>query len=188
MLIAGIDPGKHGAAALVDTTALRVLDVMDLPVMQSGAIAWVDGAVLGDWLEEWSPELAIVEQVGTWLGDTPNMFRNIAMLVRIAGGIETMLSSLSIPIVHVQPGAWKKRAGLLKQGKEQSLALAKARLSWPAGTMYLAKHEGRAEAALIALYGRAPQAPARAPKRSTKVNQAAAESLPAGPLFRGEAA
>jgi crossover junction endodeoxyribonuclease RuvC len=188
MLVAGIDPGKHGAAAVVDTEALRVLDVMDLPVMQSGAIAWVDGAVLGDWLEEWNPEQAIVEHVGVWAGDTPGMFGRIAMMCRIAGGIETMLSSLSIPIVHASPQAWKKRAGLSKQGKEQSLALAKARLSWPAGTMYLAKHEGRAEAALIALYGRAPQAPARAPKRSKIVDQALAENVPAGPLFRGNLA
>jgi hypothetical protein len=188
MLVAGIDPGTHGAAVLLDTDALRVLTVMDLPIMQSGAIAWVDGALFGDWLEEWEPELAVVEQVGTWSGDMPGMARNIAMMCRIAGGVETMLASFSIPIVHVNPPAWKKRAGLTGQGKEQSLALAKARLSWPQGTLYLAKHDGRAEAALIALYGRPPQAPARAPKRSKVVDQAAAESLPAGPLFRGEAA
>jgi hypothetical protein len=151
-------------------------------MISTGKTTWTDGALLGDWLDEHRPQRALVELIHFWPG-MPNA-SGAAVLCRVAGGIETMLSSLAIPFEHVQPAAWKRRAGLLKKDKSASMALAKARLSWPEGGCYLAKHHGRAEAALIALYGRAPLAPPKAPKRSKIVDRVAAECLPVGPLFR----
>lgn len=186
MLVLGVDCGVTGALALVDTEALRVLDVIDMPVIRAGKLTWVDGAVLGDWLEPLRPDIAVVELVNHWAGD-PHPSRT-ALMCRLAGGLEALLSAFAIPTVHVIPSAWKRRAGLLKKGKEESLALAKARLSWPANTLHLARHHGRAEAGLIALFGRAPEAPPKPPKRSKAVLSAMAANVPPGPLFRGDAA
>jgi crossover junction endodeoxyribonuclease RuvC len=183
MLVAGFDPGVTGAAVVIDDTSLQVLAAIDLPIVRSGKLAWVDGCVLADWLEEWQPEIAVVELVTYWPGDR-NM-GNTSAMVRLAGGIEAVLSGLSLPFLHAAPSAWKRRAGLLGKGKPESMALARARLSWPHGTAELAKHHNRAEAGLIALFGRAPAAPAKARKRSKIVDQLAAQNLPPGSLFGG---
>lgn len=181
MFTLGVDPGCTGALVLVDVDALRVLRLLDIPLIRDKKLAWVDGAIVIDWLEECRPEIAVVERVHYWSYDKhPSA---TSYMVRIAGGIEACLSVLSIPIVHVEPSAWKRRAGLIGKDKTASLALAKARLSWPAGTMRLEKHKDRAEAALVALYGRTPQAPPKAPKRSKAVDKLAAENVPPGPLF-----
>lgn len=183
MLIVGIDPGTTGAAIALDPDALRVADVFDLQVVKSGKTTWLDGAMLADWLDKWRPDLAILEHVHYWSQDKhPD---KTSYMVRLSGGIEAVLSCLNIPFLHVQPHVWKRRAGLMGKDKSASLALAKARLSWPADTLRLAKHEHRAEAALVALYGRAPAAPPKPPRRNKIVDQLAAENVPPGSLFGG---
>lgn len=185
MLVLGVDPGVTGCCALVDVEAHRVLDVLDMPIVRAGKLAWIDGAVLGDWLEPLRPDLAVVEFVNYWRGD-PHPGRT-AEMCRLAGGLEAILSAFAIPLAHVAPSGWKRRAGLLKKTKQDSLALAAARLKWPSGTLRLAKHQNRAEAGLIALFGRAPLAPPRPPKRSKVVDDATAASIaaPVMPLFGG---
>jgi hypothetical protein len=170
-----------GAAVIIDDTSLQVVAALDLPIIRSRSLAWVDGVILTDWLEAFRPEIAIVELVTYWPGD--RAMGNTTAMVRLAGGIESILSSLSIPIVHAQPAAWKKRAGLRGKDKSASLALARSRLSWPQGSAHLAKHHNRAEAGLIALFGRAPAAPPKAPKRSKAVDKLSAENVPPGLLF-----
>ena len=57
----------------------------------------------------------------------------------------------SIPTIHVSPGKWKKHFGLTSD-KEKSRALAIA--TWPQSDHFRRKKDdGRAEAALTALYG-----------------------------------
>lgn len=183
MFVLGVDPGATGACVLVDDTSLQVVACLDIPLIRSNKLAWVDGCILADWLEEFRPDQAVVELVTYWPGDKHPA--QTAWMVRIVGGIEAVLSGVSIPIAHAQPAAWKRRAGLLGKDKAASLALARARLSWPGGTMQLAKHHNRAEAGLIALYGRAPAAPPKPTKRSKAVDRLAAENVPPGTLFGG---
>lgn len=198
MLVAGFDPGVTGAAVVIDDASLQVVAALDLPVIRAGKLAWVDGCVLADWLEQYRPEIAVVELVHTWSGneDTEKSARQrgmasrVAKMCRIAGGIEAVLSGLSIPIVHSQAAAWMRRAGIpsgLSRDERLSrmVPLAGARLSWPQGTMNLVKHRDRAAASLIALFGRAPAAPPKAPKRSKLVDKLAAENVPPGGLFGG---
>jgi hypothetical protein len=178
MLVLGVDPGVQGSLALVDVDALRVLDVIDLPLIRAGKLAWVDGAVLGDWLDQLRPDLAVVELVHSYAGDPRPS--NTALMCRLAGGVEAILSAFA---VHAQASAWKRRAGLLKKDKAASLALASARLSWPPGALRLARDHNKAEAGLLALFGRppAPSAP-KPPKRPKAVWDACAATMP-GPLF-----
>ena len=71
---------------------------------------------------------------------------------RAVGGVEAVLAALGPPVTHVTPAAWKKRAGLTS-AKADSLALARLRFG-AREEFRLKRHEGRAEAALLALYGR----------------------------------
>lgn len=187
MLVLGCDPGVTGCCALVDVDACRVLDILDMPIIRAGKLAWIDGAVLGDWLEPLRPDLAVVELVNYWRGD-PHPGRT-AEMCRLAGGLEAVLSALSIPICHATPSAWKRRAGLIGKPKDAALPLASARLQWPAGALRLAKHHNRADSGLLALYGRAPPPAApKPPKRSKAVDNATAAAMaaPVMPLFGGD--
>ena len=103
----GIDPGVTGALVLVDEAALQVVDWLDMPVIRAAKTTWSDGAILGDWLEDHRPQRALVELIHFWPG-MPNA-SGAAVLCRVAGGVETMLSSLNIPFEHVQPAAWQRR-------------------------------------------------------------------------------
>jgi crossover junction endodeoxyribonuclease RuvC len=163
VILAGIDPGVSGAAVIVDDVSLTVLAVLDLPVVRSKSLAWVDGEALWLWLQAHGPQMAIIEQVGYWPGDATK--RNTIAVVRVSGGVEAILCGLRIPFEHVMPGTWKRRAGLIGRGKAFSVSLAKSRLAWPLRNV----GEHQAEAALVALYGRAAAAPAKPVKRAAKV-------------------
>lgn len=67
------------------------------------------------------------------------------------GSILGVLQATLISMVLVTPAVWKRSYGL---GKDKHASLHKARLMWPRADLRLAKHEGRAEALLIAEYGR----------------------------------
>lgn len=197
MLVCGIDPGVTGAAVIIDDVACVVVAVLDMPVIRSGKVAWVDGCILSDWLEETRPELAILELVSAWAGplnegtaiQQQQRMTRIATLCRLAGGIEAVLSGLSIPFLHVSPASWLRRAGIpagltRAQRLERIPPLAAARLSWPQGTMALVKHQDRGAAGLIALYGRVPVRTAVPKvKRSKIVDRLAAARFPPGSLF-----
>jgi crossover junction endodeoxyribonuclease RuvC len=182
VLVLGCDPGIRGSLALVDTDACQVIDCLDMPTVPFNSITVVDGRALAAWLAGISYDFAVVELVNAM----PEWGKGQCMhLGRVAGGLEAVLMTTGLPIVHCTPVAWKRRAGLLKRDKAASLALARARLSWPKGTLELAKHHGRAEAGLIALFGRAPERAAPKPKRSKMVDDLAARNVPPGPLFGG---
>jgi crossover junction endodeoxyribonuclease RuvC len=72
---------------------------------------------------------------------------------RSYGKIETALEAAGIPFDTVRPPIWKKAMGVLAD-KDQARQRASQLI--PSGAKYwpLKKHDGRAEAALIALYGR----------------------------------
>ena len=180
MILCGVDVGVTGAAVILDDTSLQVLAVLDLPVVRSKSLAWIDGAELSAWLRHWRPEIAVLELVTYWPGDSRKS--NTVAMVRVSGGVEAILTAEGVPIVHCGPAAWKRRAGLIGRGKADSLSLARSRLAWPGGGLRLEKHEHRAEAALIALYGRAAAAPVRAAKRAKVVK---AQNPEPGPLFEG---
>ena len=59
MFVLGVDPGVTGAAVLVDTTAMEVVDWLDLPIVRDGETVWVDGALVLDWIKEHPPTRAI---------------------------------------------------------------------------------------------------------------------------------
>jgi hypothetical protein len=64
------------------------------------------------------------------------------------GPILSVLQTLRLPL-ELMPAVWKRGMGL---GSDKKAALDKARLLFPDAELHLAKHDGRAEALLIAQY------------------------------------
>jgi hypothetical protein len=65
------------------------------------------------------------------------------------GSLLGVLQALHIRIELVTPAVWKRSYGL---GKDKHASLHKARLLFPTADLHLAKHDGRAEALLLAHY------------------------------------
>jgi crossover junction endodeoxyribonuclease RuvC len=151
--IIGIDPGLSGALALLETTAdgdVALIDVIDVPVVGSGAKQSVDVIQLQEWLFRHGPRHAFLERSQAW----PQQGRSSAFKYgRVTGMLEAVLAVSNITITMVEPSRWKKHFHLAGADKEGARGLV-IRL-FPAEHRYFARRmdHGRAEAVLIALYG-----------------------------------
>lgn len=148
MIVLGVDPGLAGAVALLAADGQPEL-VADLPVIRDGRLAWIDGASLQSVLLnalQGRPCRAVVERVSSWPGQgVASSFAFGAIL----GSILATLQTLQLPIELVTPAAWKSALGL---GRDKRVSLDKARLLFPSADLRLAKHDGRAEALLLAYF------------------------------------
>lgn len=150
--IIGIDPGLTGAWAAVSLDG-DLLTVADMPTAKRGKRDWVDPHELAGRILEFGErnpiQLAAVEDVHAMPRQgVTSSFRfghafGVAVSVVAFAGCETML---------VTPQAWKKWFGLI--GADKGSSRAYAATWWPrhADLFRRAKDDGRAEAALIALY------------------------------------
>jgi crossover junction endodeoxyribonuclease RuvC len=139
-----------GAIAVLDNTG-ELVTVADLPFVHDKSLAWVSGDVLQVMLLnalQGRPARAYVERVGSMPGQgVASSFQFGCGFGSILSVLQTMLLSMAL----VTPAVWKRSYGL---GKDKNASLHKARLMWPRADLRLIKHEGRAEALLIAEYGR----------------------------------
>lgn len=150
-LVLGVDPGLSGALAVVDIDAMKVVAMKDMP-RANGSAGGVDEYAVGAFVREWASRIrvAIVEDVGVMGGreGTVSMFN----FGRSAGVIHGALGVCSVPSVKIKPAIWKLGMGL---GANKSDSLIAARSAFPKDHMLFARKmdDGRAEAALIALFG-----------------------------------
>lgn len=139
-MIIGIDPGKRGAFALFDPDEWTVA-TFDMPDTVEGKrelIAAV-GKVRAAHLERpYYPRM-----IGT---------RNVAVIAQAYGELRACLFFAGVPVIEHAPAAWKKA---LRLGSDKAASRVLASQTWPdqADQWAQAQHDGRAEAALIALYG-----------------------------------
>lgn len=159
MRIVGVDPGGAGALALLTPDGLWVED-MPVFMVRRGRTDKPELDVHGllDILGGWRPIDAVYfEQVGGMTGEAASSAFNFG---RVAGAAEAVCKIAGIPFHFVTPPVWKKAIGL-KGGKDDSRA--KATALWPAhaGLFRRVKDDGRAEAALIAEWGRRQSAVVR---------------------------
>ena len=147
-MIVGIDPGATGAVAWV-TDHGHLIEVSDLPhVAKVGLLPAVFATMLRGGDREPITH-AFVERVASRPGaGVAGMFN----FGRDYGQILGVLAALDIPVTLVTPQVWKRS---LSVPADKSAARARAAQLWPglAGTFARVKDDGRAEAALIALYG-----------------------------------
>jgi crossover junction endodeoxyribonuclease RuvC len=162
-VILGIDPGLSGALALYDPATDR-LDVRDVPTLLLTRNAKnkreVDVQALVDlilWMAKLRPTVFIENSTpmpGGGLASTFSFGKTFGLLYGVC-------AANKLVIERVSPMAWKK---LLAVPKDKDGARARASVLLPrhSSNWPLKKHDGRAEAALIALYGyRVTPAPRR---------------------------
>lgn len=162
-LILGIDPGFSGALAVLAPidpkggARPQLVDVIDMPLKPEGfsispkaARQVLDPVKLGAWLSKYQQHLtlAVIEHV------TASSQMGVVSAFRFGEGygvLTGIIYGLGIPqIVKPTPSVWKGTLGL-SPNKSESVERAKALF----GDKYfsLRKHDGRAEASLLAYYG-----------------------------------
>jgi crossover junction endodeoxyribonuclease RuvC len=152
-MILGIDPGASGALAWIDDAGM-LLAVEDMPAMDvsvGGKMRRrVSAPMLAALIRETMPTRAYVERVAAMPGQgTASMFS----FGFSAGLVDGVLAGLNIPVTYVHPAVWKKAAGL---SADKGTARYRAAQLFPeqAAKFARVKDDGRAEAALIAQFGR----------------------------------
>jgi crossover junction endodeoxyribonuclease RuvC len=147
--VIGIDPGQSGAIALYWPREVRV-EIHDMPMVansQNGKPELDYGAVI-DLLRE-DGAVAWLEQVASRPGQGVSSVFRFGMMF---GGLQACAAAAKTPLRLVTPGKWKKALGLCAE-KGAARQLAMQRLPHVADHFRRVKDDGRAEAALIALYG-----------------------------------
>lgn len=154
--IMGIDPGKTGALAiLVDKNYSFVYDI---PTDTSNEY---DLDKLWSIIERENPDFVAIEDKAMIIGKTSH--RTSRSLGWISGAIEAILSKLDIGWLSIPPKSWKTYYELtiprnvkkgMTSGEVKQLSIDKAIELYPAAKkmLTLKKHDGRAEALLIARY------------------------------------
>lgn len=146
MLIIGIDPGLTGAVGVLNPDG-TFRAVFDLPVIRDKSLAWIDGQQLVALVRDaraGEPARAIVERVSAMPGQGVASSFGFGVTV---GSILAAVQVLQLPIELVTPATWKTA---LRLGRDKKAALHRARLLFPDADLTLEKHDGRAEALLLA--------------------------------------
>lgn len=160
MRIAGIDPGKSGAIALI--CGGIVLDCIDIPLAPDNSQVQVDGPKLFRWIERNLPlDFAVIENVQPMRsrsekeggGDEGMPSGNAFRFGLMCGELRMAFKCYGIDIKLVTPGVWKRHFGLLKKGKEDSRQKALQLRSEARPWLQFKYTHNRAEAMLLALYG-----------------------------------
>lgn len=143
--ILGIDVGMSGALAFYDGQELMIYD---MPVSKRNKTSRIDCLRLGEIIEGNKPDHAVIEQVNAF-GMGATSAYNFGWS---CGAIEAALACYKVPFTYVTPQVWKKE---MDCPKEKNAARMRASQLLPdfAHNWDLKKHDGRAEAALISLYG-----------------------------------
>jgi crossover junction endodeoxyribonuclease RuvC len=152
MIALGIDPGIRGGLAVVDNHdgVGRLLDAIDIPVLGGGARERVDVAAMRDWILRHQPSFALIERAQAM----PRQGASSGFKYgRATGALEAAVTLCLVPLEIVEPTAWKRFWKLPPKDKEHGRQ--RALQLFPAAHTLLARKldHGRAEAALIALYG-----------------------------------
>lgn len=149
MNIIGIDPGKEGAIAILGSQAI---ELRDCPMMGKGIDALGIVALFAQHKENGS--FVAIEKAQSMPGQGVVSVFNYGLGYGLYLGV---LSALKIPFQEVHPQAWKKEFGLIGKGKDESIRMARQLFMDSPEVLeklQFKKDHGRAEALLIAEYGR----------------------------------
>lgn len=152
----GIDPGMSGALAIYSPEAHGSVSVADMPVLAAGGKKGrriVDVARLVSMLRRMAVRFPDAEVTLEEVRSMPRDGHVGAFAFgRCFGTIETAIVAAGLPYRMVPPQVWKRKLGVTAD-KDHARAIASRLLPGGASLWPLKKHDGRAEAALIAYYG-----------------------------------
>jgi len=142
-MICGIDPGKTGAIAFLYSES-GFLDIYDMPVIGKE----ISGTSLASMFREFTPDHIYIESVNSFSMGRQSAF----MFGQGYGVLKGVMATLNLPYTALSPAKWKKHFGLSRD-KDQSRLTATRLFPTRSWKFQRKKDDGRAEAALIALYG-----------------------------------
>jgi crossover junction endodeoxyribonuclease RuvC len=152
-MILGVDPGLSGALAIYDPVAKLLVGVYDMPTRptRNGKKNELNIFDLSFIVEVYAPRirLAVVEEVSARPGNgVTGMFRFGYSLGAVVG----ILGMAGIPTFFTKPQVWKTLTGL---SHDKNLSRSRACQLFPerATEFKRVKDDGRAEAALLAVFG-----------------------------------
>jgi crossover junction endodeoxyribonuclease RuvC len=152
MLVVGVDPGLSGALCFLDLHSPAAVKTVDMPVhnlVRGGAKKReVDTATLAALLSR-PLDHAFVEQAGAMPRQGVS---GVFAFGKCFGIVLGVLAARAVPLTLVSPIRWKRALGV-PAAKDGARARASQLLPAAAEQWRLARHDGRAEAALIALWG-----------------------------------
>ncbi len=146
MIFLGIDPGKTGAIAAIDGKG-KLIDLADMPIAGSE----INVAGLVSLLSQWDEaRMATVEKTQAM----PAIPRSTAHSLGLSEGVAIgVIVGLYIPLRSVRPAIWK-RAMNVSADKDEARSAALRLFPDGADSLARKKDHGRAEAMLLAEYGR----------------------------------
>jgi hypothetical protein len=140
----GVDPGVSGAVSFFFPDHPENIAVYDMPSIGKE----VNCAELNAIMKQYKPDVAIIEAVHAMPKQGVSSSFNFGMSYGMARGV---ITARGVPQHLVSPRKWKSYFGLTAD-KDTSRRLAV--LTWPSSEHFnRKKDDGRAEAALLALYG-----------------------------------
>jgi crossover junction endodeoxyribonuclease RuvC len=152
MKILGVDPGIHGALALLysDENELRVIDTIDIPAIGTKAKERVNAHAVQEWILRHGPQFAFIERGQAMPRQGASSGYKFG---RSVGALEATIALCNVPLEIVEPSMWKRALRLPGRDKEQARQKALAIFPQAAALLARKKDHQRAEAMLIALYG-----------------------------------
>jgi crossover junction endodeoxyribonuclease RuvC len=152
MRVLGVDPGAGGALAMLDTD-LDALVVCDMPsvLIKVGRHhrRQISEFWLADVLRVYAPDEAWIERVHALPKQGVTSSFSFGLSYGLARGV---LAALGVKVTLVTPNEWK-RAFRLGPDKAEARVIASRLFPANAHAFTRAKDDGRAEAALLALFG-----------------------------------
>ena len=152
--IIGIDPGLSGAVAvLTGSDSLIVIDMPTMTVERNGkSKRQVSASELAEIIygAKNDDTHVFVEKVSAMAGQGVT---SVFSFGRSFGMIEGILAAFKLPVTYVAPATWVKAVGR-GQGKDASRARAMELFPNNQADFKLKKFDGRADAALIAYWGK----------------------------------
>jgi Holliday junction resolvasome RuvABC endonuclease subunit len=88
-----------------DGAAPQLLDVLDVPVIGTGAKERVNTILVWDWLTHHAPDHALIERAGSM---PKQGIASTFKYGRAVGCLETVIACHNIPYSIIEPTAWKK--------------------------------------------------------------------------------
>lgn len=151
----GADPGLSGALATYDSVTNQVLtyDVPTFTVTRNkGQRKEIDVVQLASIVDNIATKLVIARCAFEWPNAMPKQGTASAHTFGlVTGQLHGIVVANMIPVTRVQPFVWKRWYGL-NADKDAARRLASSKFPADAGQWARAKDDGRAEAALLALY------------------------------------
>ena len=158
----GVDPGINASVAFLEFGEGRpseFIAMLDLPTMDDGENRQIDAEKFSDYLEKFSPDIAVIENVQPMPSipgaDGARRSMGAASSFRFGlacGMIRGVVRAYQVPVVMVHPQSWKRSFGLKGSDKKQDAAKLLELHPAAAKFITLQKHHGRADAGLMAVW------------------------------------